>query len=279
MKTIITATFILPTLYWLGLSTFAADSGNRLTPSTGLVSEALQSLNAAVKDCSQEQATVEALAESVAKVLEKLQPSPVSEQLAGAVAIYQDGGKPEDFVQAIEKVCTKLSFQPLKEAELPKGFPTYTPDGVVEVKEYPAYRMAVAGQFWTLFRHIQSNNISMTAPVEMEFDVTSAGKLTQNSMAFLYGDTALGTPGKNGKVNVVDVKPIKVVSLGVRGSRRQDSLNLAYQYLSNWIEGHPNFEASGPPKVMGYNSPMVRRADSFFEVQVPICEKSPNVSQ
>ena len=82
MKTIITATFILPTLYWLGLSTFAADSGNRLTPSTGLVSEALQSLNAAVKNSSQEQATVEALAESVAMVIEKLQPSPVSEQLA-----------------------------------------------------------------------------------------------------------------------------------------------------------------------------------------------------
>ncbi len=29
-------------------------------------------------------------------------------------------------------------FQPIKEAEMPKGFPAYTPVGEIEVKKYPA---------------------------------------------------------------------------------------------------------------------------------------------
>ena len=35
-------------------------------------------------------------------------------------------------------------FQPIKEAEMPKDFPGYTPVGQIEVKQYPAYRKASA---------------------------------------------------------------------------------------------------------------------------------------
>ena len=47
-------------------------------------------------------------------------------------------------------------FQPIKEAEMPKGFPGYTPVGQIEVKQYPAYRKASTSglaEFWTLFQH------------------------------------------------------------------------------------------------------------------------------
>jgi hypothetical protein len=278
MKSIIPLTIIVPTLCWLALSAFASGQNGRLASPTGSVSKAMQSLQAAANADSQEQAAVDAVAKTVTDVLETLMPSPVSEQLEKAAAEYREGGNPVDFLQAVKQVCAKLSFQPLKEAQLPSGFPTYTPDGVVEVKQYPVYRMAVAGQFWTLFRHIQSNDIAMTAPVEMTFDATSAGKLSQNSMAFLYGDPSLGQTGKNGKVNVVDVKPVQVVSIGVRGSRSQASVQRAYQYLLKWIDTQQNLEAAGSPRVLGYNSPMVRRADNFFEVQIPIREKSTSAS-
>ena len=38
-------------------------------------------------------------------------------------------------------------FKPIKEAEMPKGFPGYTPVGKIEVKQYPAYRKASGEQF------------------------------------------------------------------------------------------------------------------------------------
>jgi len=46
------------------------------------------------------------------------------------------------------------SFQPIKEADMPQGFPRCTPVGQIEVKTYPAYRKATASgmaRFWTLF--------------------------------------------------------------------------------------------------------------------------------
>ncbi|MDC0936848.1 heme-binding protein [Pirellulales bacterium] len=182
-------------------------------------------------------------------------------------------------MQAVKSVCSMLAFQPRKEADLPEGFPTFTPVGVVEAKEYPAYRKAVAGQFWTLFRHIQSNKISMTTPVEMQYGQGPSGELSQRSMAFLYGNTELGERGKNGKVEVVDERPLTVVAIGVRGRPSQSAVNRAHGYLTRWIEAHPEFAASGPPRVMGYNSPMVRQADSFFEVNVRIRKLDVGVSQ
>ena len=50
-------------------------------------------------------------------------------------------------------------FHPIKEAEMPKGFPDYTPVGQIEIKHYPAYRKATASgmaEFWTLFQHIKA---------------------------------------------------------------------------------------------------------------------------
>ena len=43
---------------------------------------------------------------------------------------------------ATENRVSADEFQPIKEAEMPKGFPTYTPVGQVEIKEYPPYRKA-----------------------------------------------------------------------------------------------------------------------------------------
>jgi hypothetical protein len=80
-------------------------------------------------------------------------------------------------------------FQPIKEAEMPVGFPDYTPVGQIEVKQYPTYRTAAASgaaAFWTLFRHIQENKVKMTAPVEMDYGDPRDEKSQRHSMAFLY---------------------------------------------------------------------------------------------
>ncbi len=170
------------------------------------------------------------------------------------------------------------NFQPIKEAELPKDFPGYTPVGQIEIKHYPAYRKATASgdaQFWTLFRHIKQNNVAMTAPVEMDYGDPRDEKSRQRAMAFLYEHPDQGSPGKQGSVEVTDAQPMTVASLGCRGARTRAALDEARQRLLNWLEENKDsYELAGPMRVMGYNSPFVPTSKQFFEVQLPVKAKT-----
>jgi hypothetical protein len=169
-------------------------------------------------------------------------------------------------------------FKPVVEAPLPDGFPTYTPVGEIDVKHYPAYRKAeTSGRvaFWTLFEHITSAGISMTAPVEMTYEKDGPPVGKERAMAFLYGKKNLGTPGQKGRVEVVDVPAATAVSMGMRGQRSDDVLVQAEQRLRSWLEQNKGkYEQNGPVRVMGYNSPFVARDRQFFEVQIPVREAS-----
>jgi hypothetical protein len=165
-------------------------------------------------------------------------------------------------------------FQPIKEAEMPKGFPTYTPVGQVEIKRYPAYRKASASgpaEFWTLFQHIKQNNVTMTAPVEMDYGDHRAPKSKERSMSFLYERPDQGSPGKQGSVEVIDVPATTVVSIGCRGPRTVSAVAEAREKLVTWLdEKKGEYVAAGPMRIMGYNSPFVPRDRSFFEIQIPV---------
>jgi len=165
-------------------------------------------------------------------------------------------------------------FQPIKEAEMPRGFPTYTPVGQIEIKEYPAYRKASASgpaEFWTLFQHIKQNNVTMTAPVEMDYGDPRATKNNERSMSFLYERPDQGTPGKQGSVEVSDVPAMTVISIGCRGARTASAIAKAREKLVTWLDQKKGeYLAAGPMRIMGYNSPFVPRDRSFFEVQIPV---------
>lgn len=168
-------------------------------------------------------------------------------------------------------------FRPIIEADMPEGFPPPTPVGEIEVKRYPTYRMARADSrsggsaFFTLFQHIKENDISMTAPVEMEFSSGESGKPTEQSMAFLYGKPTLGNAGEHGSVEVVDVRDMEVVSLGARGAFDGEKVAEAERRLQSWLaERADQYAADGPIRVMGYNSPFVPRDRRYYEVQIPV---------
>ena len=81
----------------------------------------------------------------------------------------------------IEGAMLDLSFEPRIEAPVPVGWPAPTTVNELMVLDYPAYRLArapMSGQmrtnnaFWKLFRHIESNQIPMTAPVETTYSAT-----------------------------------------------------------------------------------------------------------
>jgi len=196
--------------------------------------------------------------------------SQVGRQLAEAVGEASQAALSET-LRATHKT---LTFRPLVEAELPLGFPAPGPLGEIRIKDYPAYRMAVSDSggaaFWTLFRHIKRNEIAMTAPVEMSFGPADAARPAEQSMAFLYGSTALGQTGTEGNVEVVDAAPMTVVSLGLAGDRSMSRIETARDRLLAWLAADGRFEASGPMRVLGYNSPFVARDQRYWEVQIPV---------
>lgn len=182
---------------------------------------------------------------------------------------------------ALRRAAEVLAFRPLREAELPKGFPEPTPVGQVELKSYPAYRLArtemsgLLGQnraFFTLFEHISRKKIEMTVPVEMTYEEGESG-WRGKSMAFLYGDLQIGSPGQTGRVNVVDVPAMQVVSIGLLGEFGPERVAWAEKHLQQWLHEHADrYRAAGKLRVLGYNSPMVPIERRYAEVQLPVTE-------
>ncbi len=172
------------------------------------------------------------------------------------------------------------------DSPLPVGFPAATPPGAIEVKTYPPYRSARArGEkmslsssdflFWTLFRHIERNDIAMTAPVintyprEMMDRPNSRGEV---SMEFLYRDASMGKLGKDGKqVEVVDHPVETVVCLGIQGGMSESIMRDAMLVLDQWTKEHSaEWVVVGPPRRLGYHGPMTGEKRRLWELQVPI---------
>jgi hypothetical protein len=175
---------------------------------------------------------------------------------------------------AFDRILENERFEPLVEAPLPEGFPGPGPLGRVVVKKYPKYRAARAeggNSFWTLFQHIKKNDVQMTAPVEM----TMSDEMRETDMSFLYEGPEQGASGSDGMVKVLDLEPVTVLSIGLRGRRSRDTIDQA----RDWIQEHMTLEGwckAGSWRTFGYNSPMVGASRSFWELQIPVirCEKS-----
>ena len=196
--------------------------------------------------------------------------SPVADELIVIDTETNTAEPSAEMRQRLQRVNDMLTFVPLGEAKLPEGFPTYTPVGMIEKKNYPKQRMAMAKRFMTLFGHISSNNIAMTTPVQMEYEVTDEGRTQQQSMAFFYASPEIGKAGERGSVKVVDKEPLEVVSLGIRGGVNTKIIRDAKIRLEKWVAAQAEYETGGPLRVMGYNSPMVRRKNQFHEIQLPL---------
>lgn len=166
-------------------------------------------------------------------------------------------------------------------APLPEGWPELTPVDEVALREYPALRAAVVSQgdgapseqarnplFMQLFRHIQDNEIAMTAPVSMGYEA-DAPRL--ESMAFLYRSTGQGRLGDQGAVVVQDSEPTTYASVGVRGGYDDETYAAGKALLDAWLDEHADaWVACGPPRFLGYNGPFVPDFMAYGEVQVPV---------
>ena len=171
-----------------------------------------------------------------------------------------------------------LAFQPRREAPLPDGFPDFAAVDELELRHYPAYAMArtemkaggANGAFWPLFQHIQSNDIAMTAPVQMDWLPKGNDGDRPLRMAFLYGDPKTRPARVADGVEVVQVPAATVLSLGAIGDDRRDRVEEMRHRLLAWLAANPQWVVAGPLRTMGYNSPMVSRDRRYFEVQLPV---------
>ncbi|MBB6430828.1 heme-binding protein [Algisphaera agarilytica] len=161
------------------------------------------------------------------------------------------------------------------EADLPLGYPQPGPAYEVLLKVYPAYRAARAdggNAFRKLFNHIQRHDIAMTAPVEMTLDAPSEDdpRVARMDMLFMYANPDMGELGTDVNVEVVDLPPIQVLSLGFFGNADRSQINEALAMLERHLEADPEWVAAGPPRLLGYNSPMVPARNRYSEVQIPV---------
>jgi hypothetical protein len=179
------------------------------------------------------------------------------------------------------------------EANLPEGFPPPGPVDEIIVKTYPAHRLARVraegggnGMFMKLFRHIERNDIKMTAPVEMSWQgvrpaaeqAPAAVGREPEAMAFLYGKATIGAAGndpKDPQVVVEDVPEVKVVSIGLRGGYDKETFDRGAKRLAAWLAEHPEWEAAGGLRALAYNSPFVPNIAKYSETQIPIRPATP----
>lgn len=201
---------------------------------------------------------------------------------------------------------------------LPVGYPAPTAPGAIELKWYPVVRRAeVTGKatqtpeqgrnstFWPLFKHIESRQIAMTAPVEMDYrggqegtggregstgasSDDGAGQAPNDtawndghnrpprgddanwSMAFLYRTQENGPTGEDGVVKVYDAPEVMVISIGQRGSYSKGRREEGIRQLREWLSQNPQWEEAGPPRGLLYNDPFTLPWNMWSEAQIPV---------
>ena len=180
---------------------------------------------------------------------------------------------------ALSESAAILNFRIKKESDVPKGFPEPCALGEIQLKHYPSYRLARASSkkdnaFFTLFNHIKSNNIEMTAPVEMRYDESNQ-KYQQIDMAFLYGAPDWGKLGDAGKgVIVEDIPAMSTVTIGLTGDF-DPTASTYIEVLESWLARNASdYERDGKVRVMGYNSPFVWKSQRFFEIEIPVRKRA-----
>lgn len=184
-------------------------------------------------------------------------------------------------MEGAREALATLQFSQSVSAPLPADFPPPSPVGRIRVKEYPKLRKAVmtgsdeGRMFRTLFKHIRSEQIKMTAPMQTvyEYKPTSEepGQPERKAMAFYYQSLEQGQTGRAGDVKVMDEQPQTVVSVGVRGSYSSGRARAAIGTLSDWLKLHSDeYRQVDNPRVLAYHSPMVPWFMKYSEVQIPV---------
>ena len=133
----------------------------------------------------------------------------------------------------------------------------------LEAKSTQGYFSENNGLFRTLFGYISEHDLSMTTPVEAEIE---PGK-----MRFFVGDKDAAKKRPNtGKVEVINLDPITVVAIGIRGSYNSENFQNHEKLLLTWIDENPDYEISGSAYAVYWDGPFIPWLLKRSEVHLPI---------
>jgi hypothetical protein len=99
--------------------------------------------------------------------------------------------------------------------------------------------------------------------------MTVDSDLRETDMAFLYETPEQGQAGQDGAVAVLDLPSRTVLSIGLRGDAGRAVLEDARAAILAAAKAE-GWEADGPWRRLGYNSPMIPAARRFWELQLPV---------
>jgi len=186
-------------------------------------------------------------------------------------------------VGIVALVALTIGLYQANSAPLPEGFPPLTAPNQIEVKQYPSYRAAMyktqgdlsqaANQaFSPLYQHISTNNISMTAPVETSYPVSTLEGTASGEaeVSFLYRSRDMVPTEIANDIEIKDVPAMMVISLGLQGEYSYQSYQEGLKRLRDWLEEHPEYKRVGNPRRFFYNGPYVPDALKRSEIQIPI---------
>lgn len=170
---------------------------------------------------------------------------------------------------------------------LPEGYPRPNAPDEIALKTYPVVRRAtVEGNsppsvgrnigFWKLFKHIESKEIAMTSPVEMEYDglnLDGSQSSPKWKMAFLYREPSMGEATEESEVKVTDTTPMTVLSLGYQGDYGLDLAKKLLPRLKAELDRLPHLEGHGPLRVLHYNGPDMPSKLRWSEIQIAVRQK------
>jgi hypothetical protein len=199
-----------------------------------------------------------------------------------AVRLSGDAPVPEEVKEGW--VCGDYEI----EAPLPVGYAPPTPPRCMEIKSYPLVRRAEITStgktntgsnrsFWPLFQHIQKRGIAMTSPVEMDYTGMSddKGNLSDErgswTMSFLYRTPDMGETGPaESNVQVKDLPPMTVISLGMQGNYGLKQVNTALDKLRDALAKQDQWVVAGEPRALNYNGPQIEAGYRWSEIQIPV---------
>lgn len=174
----------------------------------------------------------------------------------------------------------------VEEAPLPEGFPPPSEPGKVVEKTYPilrSYSATGAGAFMKCFGYLSVKQHKMTAPVVMECKPDADPSkhhpgdempLPIERMHFLLEKNSLDSPKVLGPIRVSDMPAMRVLSIAFRGDSTPEAVKKGQAAIESRLKEMPGIERAGEYRILGYNSPMLERSKNFWELQLPIAEKS-----
>lgn len=149
-----------------------------------------------------------------------------------------------------------------------------TPVGKIEVKVVPAMITLQASdrgnhfknrgrKFMKLFRYIQSNEVKMTVPVEVDVE--------NNSMRFVVGTADEHKNLKATEKVSVERQPGRLVlSIGLRGSYSEANFVDGEKKLRKWLEETKEYRPLGKAYVVYWHGPYIPSVLKRSEVHIEI---------